>query len=41
MSKRLPKLLYADPKGTIYDHPDLCMAGMNGTGVVIRRGVWR
>ncbi|BCS52486.1 radical SAM protein [Geobacter sp. SVR] len=35
MSKRLPKLLYADAKGTIYDHPDLCMAGMNGTEAVL------
>ena len=27
----LPKLLYADAKGNIFDHPHLCMAGMNGS----------
>jgi len=26
----MPKLVYADAKGNIYDHPELCMAGMNG-----------
>ena len=31
MPERLPKMLYADAKGNIFDHPDLCMAGMNGT----------
>jgi pyruvate-formate lyase-activating enzyme len=31
VQKQRPKLLYADEKGNIYDHPDLCMAGMNGT----------
>ncbi len=35
MSRRLPKMLYADHKGNIFDHPDLCMAGMNGTTPVI------
>ena len=30
MARRLPKMLYADHKGNIFDHPDLCMAGMNG-----------
>jgi len=38
-TKRLPKLLYADQKGNIYDHPDLCMAGMNGTEPVLPEGV--
>ena len=33
--KTLPRLLYADPKGNIYDHPHLCMAGMNGTDAVL------
>ncbi|HEY5973356.1 MAG TPA: radical SAM protein [Geobacteraceae bacterium] len=28
--KRLPKLLYADAKGNIFDHPWLLMAGMSG-----------
>lgn len=31
MSRRLPKMLYADYKGNIFDHPELCMAGMNGS----------
>ncbi len=31
MARRLPKMLYADHKGNIFDHPELCMAGMNGT----------
>src|SRR6185369_2477234 len=35
MSLRPPKLLYADEKGNIYDHPELCMAGMNGTEPVL------
>ncbi|HQB38809.1 MAG TPA: radical SAM protein [Deltaproteobacteria bacterium] len=30
MSQSMPKLVYADAKGNIYDHPELCMAGMNG-----------
>lgn len=34
MSKRLPKLLYADASGNIYDHPELCMAGMSGNEAV-------
>jgi pyruvate-formate lyase-activating enzyme len=34
-SRRLPRLLYADEKGTIYDHPDLYMAGMSGTQAVL------
>ena len=31
MSRCLPKMLYADHKGNIFDLPELCMAGMNGT----------
>lgn len=31
MSRRLPKMVYADHKGNIFDHPELCMAGMSGT----------
>ena len=37
--KRLPKLLYADAKGNIFDHPELCMAGMNGPVAVLPEGV--
>src|ERR1035437_2674563 len=37
--KRLPKLLYADAKGNIFDHPVLCMAGMSGTEAVLPEGV--
>ena len=33
--KTLPKLLYADAKGNIFDHPHLTMAGMNGTELVL------
>jgi pyruvate-formate lyase-activating enzyme len=29
-----PKLLYADAKGNIFDHPELSMAGMNGPDAV-------
>jgi pyruvate-formate lyase-activating enzyme len=36
---RLPRLLYAAADGTIYDHPHLCMAGMNGTDAVLPEGV--
>jgi pyruvate-formate lyase-activating enzyme len=35
MQKRLPKMVYADTKGNIFDHPDLCMAGMNGNESVL------
>jgi pyruvate-formate lyase-activating enzyme len=28
-------MVYADKKGSIYDHPELCMAGMNGTVSVL------
>jgi len=30
VSRRMPKMIYADEKGNIFDHPELCMAGMNG-----------
>lgn len=30
MARHLPKMLYADHKGNIFDHPELCMAGMSG-----------
>lgn len=33
--KNAPKLLYADQKGSIFDHPRLGMAGMNGTEMVL------
>ncbi len=35
MSKRMPKMLYADAKGNIFDHPELCMAGMNGDELLL------
>jgi pyruvate-formate lyase-activating enzyme len=35
MHKRLPKMVYADARGNIYDHPELCMAGMNGNVSVL------
>src|SRR5512135_2842871 len=35
----LPKLLYADAKGNIFDHPFLSMAGMSGTETVLPEGV--
>ena len=35
MPPQLPKMLYADAKGNIFDHPELCMAGMNGTEPVL------
>jgi pyruvate-formate lyase-activating enzyme len=37
--KNTPKLLYADAGGNIYDHPTLCMAGMNGPEAVLPEGV--
>lgn len=37
--KSLPKLLYADAKGNIFDHPFLCMAGMSGTEAVLPESV--
>lgn len=36
--KGAPKLLYADAKGNIYDHPELRMAGMNGPEAVLPEG---
>jgi pyruvate-formate lyase-activating enzyme len=33
--KPLPKLLYADASGNIYDHPYLTMAGMSGAEAVV------
>ena len=30
MSRRMPKMIYADSTGNIFDHPELCMAGING-----------
>jgi pyruvate-formate lyase-activating enzyme len=35
----LPKLLYADSKGNIFDHPSLTMAGMSGTEAVLPESV--
>lgn len=35
MSQKKPKMLYADKKGNIFDHPYLEMAGMNGTTAVL------
>lgn len=35
MAKRLPALVYADEQGTIYDHHQLCMAGMNAGEAVL------
>jgi molybdenum cofactor biosynthesis enzyme MoaA len=37
--KTLPKLLYADAKGNIFDHPELSMAGMNGDEPVLPEDV--
>lgn len=37
--KTLPKLLYADPRGNIFDHPTLCMAGMSGPEAVLPESV--
>lgn len=35
MARRLPRMIYADEKGNIFDHDELCMAGMNGTTPVV------
>ncbi len=35
MRRQLPKLVYADPQGQIYDHPYLTMAGMSGPEAVL------
>ncbi|NJD89899.1 MAG: radical SAM protein [Geobacter sp.] len=37
--KTLPKLLYADAKGNIFDHPHLTMAGMSGSAAVLPENV--
>ncbi|HEY6007463.1 MAG TPA: radical SAM protein [Geobacteraceae bacterium] len=37
--RALPKLLYADARGNIFDHPTLCMAGMNGVDAVLPEAV--
>jgi pyruvate-formate lyase-activating enzyme len=37
--KALPKLLYADAKGNIFDHPSLTMAGMSGTEAVLPENI--
>jgi hypothetical protein len=37
--KSLPKLLYADAHGNIFDHPTLTMAGMSGTEPVLPESV--
>lgn len=37
--KTLPKLLYADAQGNIFDHPTLCMAGMSGPEAVLPEGM--
>jgi pyruvate-formate lyase-activating enzyme len=37
--KSLPKLLYADAQGNIYDHPHLTMAGMSGAETVLPEAV--
>jgi pyruvate-formate lyase-activating enzyme len=38
-SKSAPRLLYADEKGNIFDHPGLNMAGMNGPEAVLPEDV--
>ena len=35
MPRPLPKMLYADAKGNIFDHPELCMAGMSASEPVL------
>ncbi|MDA8413985.1 MAG: radical SAM protein [Desulfobacteraceae bacterium] len=35
MRRQIPKMVYADAKGNIFDHPELCMAGMNGNVSVL------
>ena len=37
--KSLPKLLYADAKGNIFDHQHLTMAGMSGAETVLPEAV--
>ena len=33
--RQLTRLLYADESGTVFDHPELCMAGMSGPVAVL------
>ena len=33
--RQLARLLYADESGTVFDHPELCMAGMSGPVAVL------
>lgn len=39
MPRQMPKMLYADAKGNIFDHPELCMAGMSGDTPVLPEDV--
>lgn len=39
MKKQLPKLVYADSQGQIYDHPYLTMAGMSGPEAVLPESI--
>lgn len=39
MSRSLPRLVYADAQGQIYDHPFLTMAGMSGPQAVLPEAV--
>ena len=39
MRRQLPKLVYADAKGQIYDHPYLTMAGMSGPEAVLPESI--
>jgi len=38
-AKKLPKLLYADSQGNIFDHPHLTMAGMSGNEALLPESV--
>lgn len=38
-AKQLPRLVYADKNGMIYDHPQLCMAAMNGPEAVLPESI--
>jgi len=39
MKRTLPKLVYADRQGQIYDHPHLTMAGMSGPEAVLPESI--
>lgn len=39
MAIKLPTMIYADEKGNIFDHPELCMAGMSGTLPTLPEGI--